>query len=128
MQPSSNGAYSPTFSTVANPNNQSAYMAQSNAANPYAHPSQAPNSNGYGAQSNVSQPAYQPSGSYSTGYGVSGHGVPTATNANPYDNGVAAGTSPYAPQLGNSNPQSNTGVSSGTWQRYQAPTCSTYYR
>jgi len=138
MQPSSNGAYSPTFSTVANPNNQSAYMAQSNAANPYARPNQAPNANGYGAHSNVSQPAYQPGGSYSTGYGVqgygvqgygvSGYGVPTATNANPYDNGVAAGTSPYAPQLGTSNPQSNTGVSSGTWQRYQAPTSSTYYR
>ncbi|MCY2981831.1 MAG: hypothetical protein NTU79_24485 [Planctomycetota bacterium] len=123
MQPSSNGAYSPTFSTAANPNNQSAYTAQSNAANPYARQNQATNANGYGAYSNVSQPAYQPNGSYSTGYGV-----PTANNANPYDNGVAAGTSPYAPQPGYSNPQSNTGVSSGTWQRYQAPTSSTYYR
>ena len=128
MQPSSNGAYSPTFSTAANPNNQSAYMAQSNAANPYVRPNQATHANGYGAYSNVSQPAYQPSGSYSTGYGVQGYGVPTSNNANPYDNGVAAGTSPYASQPGTSNPQSNTGVSSGTWQRYQAPTSSTYYR
>jgi hypothetical protein len=123
MQPSSNGAYSPSFSTVANPNNQSAYMAQSNAANPYAHQNQATNANGYGSHSNVSQPAYQPGGSYSTGYGV-----PTANNANPYGNSVSAGTSPYAPQPSYSNPQSNTGVSSGTWQRYQAPTSSTYYR
>lgn len=123
MQPSSNGAYSPSFSTVANPNNQSAYMAQSNAANPYARQNQVTSANGYGAYSNVSQPAYQPSGSYSTGYGV-----PTANNANPYDNGFVAGTSPYASQPSYANPQSNTGVSSGTWQRYQAPTSSTYYR
>lgn len=115
MQPSSNGAYSPTFSTAANPNNQSAHMAQSTIANPYAYPNQATNANGYGASSNGSQPQYLPSSSYSTGYGV-----PTATNANPYGNGLGAGT--Y------SNPQSNIGVSSGTWQRYQAPTSSTYYR
>lgn len=130
MQPSSNGAYSPTFSTAANPNNQSAHAStsQSNASNPYARPNQATNANGFGAYSNVPQPAYQPSGSYSTGYGVPGYGVPTVNNANPYDTGVVAGTSPYASQLGTSNPQSNTGVSSGTWQRYQAPTSSTYYR
>ncbi len=115
MQPSSNGAYSPTFSTAANPNNQSAHMAQSTIANPYGYPNQATNANGYGASSNGSQPQYLPNSSYSTGYGV-----PTANNANPYGNGLRTGT--Y------SNPQSNTGVSSGTWQRYQAPTSSTYYR
>ena len=128
MQPSGNGAYSPSFSTVATPNNQSAYMAQSNAANPYVRQNQATNANGYGAYSNASQPAYQPNGSYSTGYGVPAYSVPTANNANPYNNGVAAGTSPYTSQPGYSNSQSNTGVSSGTWQRYQAPTSSTYYR